>query len=183
MSGSVPQNFSAHFIYTVMYLTRQVEPCVNKAIQLLNRLKERLSLQQSVGEGHRHDDGGDHERSTKGGRVSTVMWEDDEGVKRGRGGGFGRVKTPASINESLCIEGTDIFIVKVWIAWGRLQCMYIVHVLMRDEKEGRSKQGQTNNKAKQHSTPKAVTFPKKNELSRVGLEPTTLYTLDRALYR
>ena len=37
----------------------------------------------------------------------------------------------------------------------------IIHVLMRDErrKEERSKQGQTNNKAKQHSTPKAVTFP------------------------
>ena len=34
-------------------------------------------------------------------------------------------------------------------------------------KEERSKQGQTNNKAKQHSTPKAVTFPKKNELPRV----------------
>ena len=50
-------------------------------------------------------------------------------------------------------------------------------------KEGRSKQGQTNNKARQHSTPKAVTFPKKNELPRVGLEPTTLYTLDRALYQ
>ena len=33
---------------------------------------------------------------------------------------------------------------------------------MRDEKE-ESKQGQTN-KAKQHSTPKAVTFPRKNEL-------------------
>ena len=49
--------------------------------------------------------------------------------------------------------------------------------------EERSKQGQTNNKAKQHSTPKAVTFPKKNELPRVGLEPTTLYTLDRALYQ
>ena len=31
-------------------------------------------------------------------------------------------------------------------------------VLMRDEKEERSKQGQTNNKAKQHSTPKAVTY-------------------------
>ena len=31
-------------------------------------------------------------------------------------------------------------------------------------KEERSKQGQTNNKAKQHSTPKAVTFPQKNEL-------------------
>ena len=55
-----------------------------------------------------------------------------------------------------------------------------IHVcmLLRDEKEGRSKQGQTNNKAKQHSTPKAVTFPKKNELSRVGLEPTTLHTPD-----
>ena len=39
-----------------------------------------------------------------------------------------------------------------------------VHVLMRDERreEERSKQGQTNNNAKQHSTPKAVTFPKKN---------------------
>ena len=46
---------------------------------------------------------------------------------------------------------------------------------MRDErrKEERSKQDQTNNKAKQHSTPKAVTFPKKNELPQVGLEPTT----------
>ena len=38
------------------------------------------------------------------------------------------------------------------------------YVLMRDEKEGRKEQGQTKNKAKQHSTPKAVTFPKKNEL-------------------
>ena len=55
---------------------------------------------------------------------------------------------------------------------------------MRDErrKEERSKQDQINNKAKQHSTHKAVNFPKKNELPRVGLEPTTLYTLDRALY-
>ena len=41
---------------------------------------------------------------------------------------------------------------------------------MRDEKEGRKKQAQTNNKAKQHSIPKAVTFPKKNELPRVRLE-------------
>ena len=47
-------------------------------------------------------------------------------------------------------------------------------VWMKDEKEGRKKQ--TNNKAKQHSTPKAVTFAKKNELPRVGLEPMTLYT-------
>ena len=45
------------------------------------------------------------------------------------------------------------------------------------EKEA-SKVKQTN-KAKQHSTPKA---PKKNKLPRVGLEPTTLYTLDRTLY-
>ena len=58
-----------------------------------------------------------------------------------------------------------------------------VHVLMRDEMEERKKQAESNNKAKQHSTPKAVTFPKKNELPRVGLEPTTLYTLDRALYQ
>ena len=59
--------------------------------------------------------------------------------------------------------------------------MYI-HVNERcRRKEERSKQGQINNKAKQHSTPKAVTFPKKNELPRVGLEPKTLYTLDRAL--
>ena len=41
-----------------------------------------------------------------------------------------------------------------------------IHVLMRNErrKEERSKQDQTNNKAKQHSTPKAVTSPKKKEL-------------------
>ena len=63
-------------------------------------------------------------------------------------------------------------------------CVYVhVHVLMRDEKEGRKKQARCNKQqGKQHSTPKAVTFPKKNELPRVGLEPTTLYTLDRALY-
>ena len=55
---------------------------------------------------------------------------------------------------------------------------------MRDEKEERKKQARVKqtNKAKQHSTPKAVTFPRKNELPQVGLEPTTLYTLDRALY-
>ena len=63
-------------------------------------------------------------------------------------------------------------------------CILYMHVLMRDErrKEEISKQGQTNNKAKQHSTPKVITFPKKNELPRVGLKPTTIYTLDRALY-
>ena len=50
-------------------------------------------------------------------------------------------------------------------------------------KEERSKQSQTNNKAKQHSPPKAVTFSKKNELPRVGLELTTFYTLSRVLYQ
>ena len=57
---------------------------------------------------------------------------------------------------------------------------------MRDEKEERKKQARSNkqtNKAKQHSTPKAVTFPRKNELPRVGLKPMTLYTRDRALYQ
>ena len=45
-----------------------------------------------------------------------------------------------------------------------ISVMYI-HVLMRDErrKEERSKQDQTNNKAKQHSTPKAVTFSNKKK--------------------
>ena len=49
-------------------------------------------------------------------------------------------------------------------------------------KKEASKVKQTN-KAKQHSTPKAVTFPRKNELAQVGLEPTTLYTPDGALYQ
>ena len=49
---------------------------------------------------------------------------------------------------------------------------------MRDEKEVKQ-----TIKAKQHSTPKAVTFPSENELPQVGLEPTALYTLDRALYQ
>ena len=54
---------------------------------------------------------------------------------------------------------------------------------MRDEKEERKKQARSNKQTRQsNSTPKAVTFPRKNELPQVGLEPTTLYTLDRALY-
>ena len=54
--------------------------------------------------------------------------------------------------------------------------MYIcIHVLMRDEKKGRKKQARSN----KHSTP---TFPKKNELPRVGLKTTTFYTLDSALH-
>ena len=54
---------------------------------------------------------------------------------------------------------------------------YTIHVLMRDEKEGgRSKQDQTNNKAKQHSTHKAITFLKENELLP-GTHNTTLQTV------
>ena len=63
--------------------------------------------------------------------------------------------------------------------------MYTNVYVSEMQKEGRKKEaskGHTN-KAKQHSTPKVVTFPKKNELPRMGLEPTALYTLDRALYR
>ena len=59
-----------------------------------------------------------------------------------------------------------------------------VHVF-NERWEGRKKEARKvkqTNKAKQHSTPEAVTFPEKNELPRVGLEPTTLYTLDTALY-
>ena len=59
--------------------------------------------------------------------------------------------------------------------------MYIhIHVFKCEMRRKNERSKQTN-KAKQHSTPKAVTFTKKNELLRVGLEPTTLYTLDRAL--
>ena len=63
--------------------------------------------------------------------------------------------------------------------------MCIIRTCLRDE-EGRKKEASKviqTNKAKQHSTPKAVTFPRKKELPRVGLKPTTLYTLDRALYQ
>ena len=63
--------------------------------------------------------------------------------------------------------------------------VHILHVLMRDEKEGRKKQARSNKQQgnlKQHSTPKAVTFPKKNELPRVGLEPTTLYMFIYYMY-
>ena len=51
------------------------------------------------------------------------------------------------------------------------QSMYMymyMYMLMRRKKEA-SKVNLTNNKTKQHSTPKAVTFPKKKELPQVGL--------------
>ena len=72
----------------------------------------------------------------------------------------------------------------------RCACNYIliVHVymfLMRDEKEERRKQARSNKQTRQRNTahPRQSLFPRKNELPQVGLEPTTLYTLDRALYQ
>ena len=64
-----------------------------------------------------------------------------------------------------------------------MQCtciyMFLMYTLMRDEK-GRKKETSKlyKQQTKQHSTPKAITFPKKNELPLVGFEPTTLHTLD-----
>ena len=51
--------------------------------------------------------------------------------------------------------------------------VYTVCILMRDE-EGRKKEASKVKQTK-YSTPKAVTFPKKNELPRMRFEPTTLY--------
>ena len=76
---------------------------------------------------------------------------------------------------------------------GMWTCMWVfkghmhVYMLMRDT-EGRKEQARPymymyKQKAKQHNTPKTVIFRKKNELPRVGFEPTTLHTLDRILYQ
>ena len=78
-----------------------------------------------------------------------------------------QVKSTLKCALSLQIDSRDtdvkaFFLSKSQAAFGivvDLPCFFI-HVLMRDErrKEERSKQDQTNNKAKQHSIPKAVTF-------------------------
>ena len=47
--------------------------------------------------------------------------------------------------------------------------MYTYYMYVNERKEERSKQGQTNKKAKQHA--------------QVGFEPTPLHILDRALYQ
>ena len=54
-------------------------------------------------------------------------------------------------------------------------CTHTYNVYVREmrRKEERSKQGHTN----KANTPKEVTFPKNNELPRVGLEPTILAQL------
>ena len=56
---------------------------------------------------------------------------------------------------------------------------------MRDEREERSMQPRSKKqqgKVTQHAQGSHF-FSKNNELLRVGLNPTTLYTLDRALYQ
>ena len=55
-----------------------------------------------------------------------------------------------------------------------------MYMLMRDA-EGRKKQARSNKQhGKQHST---STFQKKDDLPRMGLKPTPLHSLDRALYQ
>ena len=58
-----------------------------------------------------------------------------------------------------------------------------MYMLMTDAERRRKETSKVIQTTKQHSTPKAVTFLKKNELPRVGFKPTTLYTLDRVLYQ
>ena len=55
---------------------------------------------------------------------------------------------------------------------------------MRDEKEERKKQARSNKQTRQSNTahPRQSLFLEKNELPRVGLEPTTLNTLYSILY-
>ena len=62
-------------------------------------------------------------------------------------------------------------------------CIYTVHVHVRDiQKEARSKQGQTN-KAKKHSTPKAVTFQKEKRAASGGTRThDTLHSRQSTIY-
>ena len=87
--------------------------------------------------------------------------------------------------ELLCVAVCMTLLASFFLPSASLINIYMyVHVLMSNEKEGRKKQARSNKQqGKQHSTPKAVAFPKKNELPRVGLKTTTLYTLERALYQ
>ena len=69
----------------------------------------------------------------------------------------------------------SIVCVRTTLIVGMSHCTLRVNERCR-RKEERSKHSHTYNKAKQHSTRKAVIFQKKNELPWVGLEPMTLYT-------
>ena len=87
-----------------------------------------------------------------------------------------------SLKHARAYNSANLWLTYMYMCTCTCTCVYMfLNERCRRKKEA-SKVKQTN-KAKQHSTPKAVTFPRKNELPRVGLEPTTLYTLDRALYQ
>ena len=58
-----------------------------------------------------------------------------------------------------------------------------VHVSMRDGKEGRNKQARSKKQGKATQHTQGSQFSHEKELPRVGLKPTTLYTLDRMLYQ
>ena len=80
---------------------------------------------------------------------------------------------PATGTVSECVCECVLVCVSVCVCVCVLVCVSVsvcvcecIHV-REIKKEERSKQGQTNNKAKQHNTTKAVTFPKKNELGKV----------------
>ena len=73
----------------------QVEPCINKAIQLLHTLRKELE---------RHEKNGTYTESTElssGGRVFTVMWE---AKKKGKKSSERVTSSP--FNDSLHVEGT-----------------------------------------------------------------------------
>ena len=91
---------ACHYTTTVhvhVYNTLQVEPCVNKAIQLLRGLRKQLEEQPCLDKCH---------EPVKGGGVSTVMWGDEEVVRErsSEGTAFSNTK------EFLCIEGACIIV-------------------------------------------------------------------------
>ena len=67
--------------------------------------------------------------------------------------------SPGALQYGFIDDGVDCVCI-------HFMCM---HVLMSDEKEGRKKQTSKVTQTTRQSTLKAVTFPKKNELPRVGL--------------
>ena len=105
---------------------------------------------------------------------------------------------------STCINGTRknhsrsqrhdfTALLKLWIAVYTCTCTHSKIVLkstsekLKEKRKKEASKVKPTFKAKQHSTPKTVTFPKKNDLPRVvrsGGTRThdTLYSIDRALY-
>ena len=61
--------------------------------------------------------------------------------------------------------------------------MFLLVIIIHVNERCRRKKEASKVKTKQHNTPKVVTFPNKNELPRVGLEPMTLHSRLSALPR